>query len=62
MKKKIMIIILICSILLSVFSGCTEQEKEKNQEPEENIPLETKAEYYVENLTAGNYEPVFQDF
>lgn len=62
MKKKIMIIILTCSILLSVFSGCTEQEKENNQEPEENIPLETKAEYYVENLTAGNFEPVFQDF
>jgi pimeloyl-ACP methyl ester carboxylesterase len=62
MKKNYMIIILICSILLTAFSGCTEQEKETNQEPDKNIPLETKAEYYIENLTTANYEPVFQDF
>ena len=62
MKKNYLIIILICSIILSVFSGCTEQEKETNQEPNENIPLETKVEYYIENLTVAHYEPVFEDF
>jgi uncharacterized protein len=61
MKKNHIVIIILCSLLLSVFSGCTEKDK-KDEQPSENIPLETKAENYVENLTNGNYQTVFQQF
>lgn len=62
MKKNYIMIIITCSLLISILSGCTEQQNNNNQPSEETIPLETQATYYVENLTAGNYSYTYQNF
>jgi uncharacterized protein len=64
MKKQtihIGIILISISLLSTIFSGCTVQENEDNKTPKE-IPLETKAEQMVENLTKENYAAVYENF
>lgn len=61
MKKINSVLIIVGCVLLSLLSGCIEQQKQSTDQPEE-IPLDTKAEQYIENLTAGNYEKVYNSF
>ncbi len=63
MKKQIIVTFLILSLLLTAFSGCTEQKKqEKDSTPPEEISLGIKAQYFVENLSNENYDSVFYHF
>jgi uncharacterized protein len=64
MKKQTVhvgIIIIGIFLLLTVFSGCTVQYDDDNKTPKE-LPLETKAERMVENLTKEKYASVYENF
>jgi hypothetical protein len=61
MKNQTIIIFISLSILITSFSGCTDQENNKDKSLED-ISVNTKAQKYVENLTKNNYETVYQHF
>lgn len=61
MKIKYIVIIFISCLLFTLWSGCTQQDEQSNNQPEE-ISLDTKAEQFVENLSSGNYDKVYQAF
>ncbi len=64
MKKQLISLIIILILISTVFSGCTENESnDENKNPPSNeVSLETKSRYYIENLTNENYETVFEEF
>jgi uncharacterized protein len=64
MAKQIIVTFLILSLLATAFSGCTVQEEQKKDstQPTEEISLNIKAQYFVENLSYGNYDSVFYHF
>lgn len=55
------IIIINMCLLSTILSGCTVQYDDDNKTPKE-IPLETKTEQMVENLTKENYASVYENF
>lgn len=61
MKKQIIISLLIIGLLLTSLSGCTIQEPKENP-PTEEVSLDIKATYLVENLSNAHYATVFQHF
>jgi len=61
MKIEYIMIILISCLLFTLWSGCTQQDEQSNNQPEE-VTLDTKAEQFVENLSSGNYDKVYQAF
>ena len=53
--------LIIISMIATSFSGCTMQENQTHQ-PSEEVPLETKSQHLVENLTMENFATVYESF
>jgi len=64
MKKQVISVIIILVLISTVFSGCTVNEinDDDTNPPSNEVSLETKSRYYVENLTNENYQIVFEEF
>ncbi len=57
-KHLLFIFMILCSTL---FMGCTNQQSDDNNQKEQ-ISLQKRARWYVENLSNGNYQPVYNKF
>ncbi len=64
MKKQVISVIIILVLISTVFSGCTVNEINDydTNPPSNEVSLETKSRYYVEDLTNENYQIVFEEF